>query len=216
MIKAVIFDVDGTLGDTLALCIAAFRKSIELLSGVTKSDAELKATFGPSEEHTIRVFLPDRYDEGVAAYHEQYRALHDMCPKPFDGIEKLLQFLQSKGVLLGVVTGKGRVSADITFEKYGIAEYFADIETGSPDRATKAPGIIRILERNGIRPEEALYVGDAPSDIAFAREAGVGILAVTYASTTDPEELARMRPDQQFATVREMREYFEKLLGDMQ
>jgi phosphoglycolate phosphatase/pyrophosphatase PpaX len=177
------------------------------------SDAELKATFGPSEEHTIRVFLPDRYDEGVALYHKQYAALHGMCPEPFEGIRELLAFLRRKGVILGVVTGKGAKSADMTFEKYGLAGYFSDVETGTPEQANKAPGIRRIVERHGLRPEEVVYVGDAPSDISFAREAGVGVIAVAYASTTDAGELAAMKPDELFHSVGAMRAYFEKIFA---
>ena len=52
-IKALIFDLDGTIGDTLPLCIKAFRRSIEPLIGRSVSDAEIIATFGPSEEGTI-------------------------------------------------------------------------------------------------------------------------------------------------------------------
>ncbi len=213
MIKAVLFDVDGTLGDTLALCMAAFRESIGVLSGAVVSDGELKATFGPSEEHTIRVFLPDRYEEGVALYHERYAALHGMCPEPFGGIRELLAFLRGKGVILGVVTGKGAKSAEMTFARYGLAGWFSDVETGAPDRADKAPGIGRILERHGLKPDEAVYVGDAPSDISAARKAGVGMLAVAYASTADAEELAAMKPDELFYSVEEMRLYFEKIFA---
>ncbi len=213
MIKAVLFDVDGTLGDTLALCIAAFRESIGVLSGAVVSDEELKATFGPSEEHTISVFLPDRYAEGVALYHERYKALHGMCPEPFGGIRELLEFLRGRGVFLGVVTGKGAKSAEMTFDQYGLSGFFSDVETGRPERASKAPGIRRILERRGLKPEEAVYVGDAPSDVVSAREGGVGMLAVSYASTADAGELAAMKPDELFHSVAEMRAYFEKILG---
>lgn len=50
MIKAMIFDLNGTIGNTLPLCIKAFRKSIEALMKRKITDAEIVATFGPSEE----------------------------------------------------------------------------------------------------------------------------------------------------------------------
>ena len=65
MLKAVIFDFDGTVCDTLPLCIAAFRKSIEPLAGRRFSDQEITATFGPSEEGTIRALIPEFYEQGV-------------------------------------------------------------------------------------------------------------------------------------------------------
>ncbi|MGQ1947507.1 HAD family hydrolase [Geofilum sp. OHC36d9] len=58
-IKAVIFDLDGTLGNTIPLCIEAFRKSIEPLIGKKLSDQEITSTFGPSEEGTIKVLVSD-------------------------------------------------------------------------------------------------------------------------------------------------------------
>mgnify|MGYP001789072824 CR=1 FL=1 len=56
-IKAVIFDLDGTLGNTLPLCIQAFRQSVEPLINRSISDAEIIATFGPSEEGTTNISL---------------------------------------------------------------------------------------------------------------------------------------------------------------
>lgn len=55
MIKAIIFDLDGTIGDTVPLCIAAFKKSVEPLAGRVFSEEDIVSTFGPSEEGTINV-----------------------------------------------------------------------------------------------------------------------------------------------------------------
>ena len=55
-----LFDLDGTLGNTLPLCIAAFREAVEPLSGECLIDADIVANFGPSEEGTIAALLPGR------------------------------------------------------------------------------------------------------------------------------------------------------------
>src|SRR5580692_1567684 len=102
MIRAVIFDLDGTLGDTLPLCIKAFRASIEPLASRTLSDAEIMTTFGPSEEATIRMLIPEQYDRGLAAYLQGYAAMHETCPTPFPGITELLVLLQAKGVRIAM------------------------------------------------------------------------------------------------------------------
>jgi beta-phosphoglucomutase-like phosphatase (HAD superfamily) len=83
-IKAVIFDLDGTLANTLPLCIQAFRESLQPLIQRYLSDEEIIATFGPSEEGTIMALAPDYYDEGVSAYLHLYSSLHSMCPAPFE------------------------------------------------------------------------------------------------------------------------------------
>ena len=78
-----LFDLDGTLGDTLPLCIAAFREAIEPLAGRKLSDKDIIDQFGPSEEGTIMALIPQHYDEGMARYIEAYTRLHPMCPAPF-------------------------------------------------------------------------------------------------------------------------------------
>lgn len=123
-IKAVIFDLDGTLGNTLPLCISAFRKSIEPLINQTLSDEEIIATFGPSEEGTIMALAPQHYQEGISSYLEFYKILHPLCPDPFDGIEDLLIALRNKSVRIAMVTGKGKHSTDISLEQFHIAQYF--------------------------------------------------------------------------------------------
>ncbi len=109
-IKAVIFDLDGTLANTLPLCIEAFRQSVEPLINRSISDADIIATFGPSEEGTIMALAPNHYDKGIADYLHYYEQLHDMCPIPFGGMKEILQTLKNKGVRIAMVTGKGKHS----------------------------------------------------------------------------------------------------------
>lgn len=90
MLKAVLFDFDGTVGNTLPLCIAAFQKAITPLAGRSFSEREIVATFGPSEEGSIRALIPQFYEQGVEGYLHYYRELHSMCPAPFPGIPELL------------------------------------------------------------------------------------------------------------------------------
>lgn len=99
MIKCVIFDMDGTLADTLPLCIESFRRSIEKLSGKILTDREIIETFGPSEEGVVKKLLPGNYKEGLELYLQYYKELHGiMCPRPFDGIIPLLKWLKSQSI----------------------------------------------------------------------------------------------------------------------
>ena len=211
MFKAMLFDLDGTIGDTLPLCIAAFRAAIEPLSGKKLKDADIIATFGPSEEGTIMAFIPDQYDRGVEAYIDNYRKLHDMCPEPFPGMRETLDFLKGRGVFLAMVTGKGRRSADITLERFALGDYFADVGVGDPKGECKALRITEILDKRGIAPADAVYVGDTPSDIMSARKAGVAVFSAAWAGTADIPALEELGPDKIFTSVAEFRRY----LGDM-
>lgn len=213
MLKCVIFDLDGTLADTMPLCVAAFRASVEQLAGVTLTDSEIYAAFGPSEEGTITSLLPAGTEKGIDAFLAQYEALHTgMCSGPFPGIPELLAFLREKGVHLALVTGKGRHSADISLRLFGMEGTFEAIETGDPAGPCKPLGIRNVLAGLHIAPTEALYVGDVVSDILACREVGVPILAAAWASTADAEALARHNPDVLCHTVDAARTYIEALL----
>ena len=201
-IKAVIFDLDGTIANTLPLCIEAFRQSVEPLINRSISDAEIIATFGPSEEGTIMALAPDYYDKGVADYLQFYESLHDMCPVPFAGIKEVLQTLKNKEVRIAMVTGKGKHSTDISLKHFELTHFFEIIETGSLKGARKAEGIQLILDLwSDIQKEEVVYIGDAPSDITASRKVGIPVIAAAWADTSEPEKLKELKPDILFYTI---------------
>lgn len=201
-IKAVIFDLDGTLAGTLPLCIKAFRSSIEPLIGRSLSDAEIISTFGPSEEGTIMALAPDHYEKGISAYLEYYNDLHDMCPTPFDGIKELLQTLKSKGIRIAMVTGKGEHSTAISLKYFGLQNFFEITETGSPKGARKAEGIQLVLdELKDVEKEEVIYVGDATSDIIACKKVGIPVIAAAWADTAEPAKLNELEPNHIFYNV---------------
>ena len=200
-IKAVIFDLDGTLANTLPLCIQAARESVEPLINRSLSDEEIIATFGPSEEGTIMALAPDHYDKGVTDYLHFYNALHEMCPAPFHGIKDLLILLKNKQVRLAMVTGKGRHTTDISLKKFGLQYFFEIIETGLPAGPRKAEAIQVVLDFFAdISKDEVVYVGDAPTDITASRNAGIPVVAVAWAETAEPEKLKALNPDELFYT----------------
>ena len=80
------------------------------------SDEEIIETFGPSEEGTIKAFIPDYYDKGISDYLHNYQELHEKCPSPFDGIIDLLNHLKKRQIRIAMVTGKGEHSTKITLE----------------------------------------------------------------------------------------------------
>jgi phosphoglycolate phosphatase-like HAD superfamily hydrolase len=206
-IEAVIFDLDGTIANTLPLCIAAFRKSVEPLLQASISDEEIIATFGLSEEGTIRKLIPNHEEAGVKAYLQHYADMHDTCPEAFDGIKDLLKLLKDCGVQLAMVTGKGLHSTRISLEKFGLIEYFEVLETGSPDGPNKVNGIISVLERLDSNITNTIYVGDAPSDITYCQQLSIPIAAAAWASTTNASELELLNPDWIFYSVEEIRDW---------
>jgi len=200
-IQGVLFDLDGTLGNTIPICLGAFRSAIEPFAGRAITDAEIIATFGPCEEGTVHVLAPGHAAEALAGYLHHYAILHESCTEPFAGIHEMLADLKTRGVKLALVTGKGPGSADISLERMNLAPYFEHIEVGSPLGPRKAEAITEILGRWGMEPSAAIYVGDAPSDIPSARRAGTYAIAAAWAASADPELLRAENPDALFLTL---------------
>lgn len=203
-IKAVIFDIDGTLANTIPLIIQAYRKAVEPLVHRPLSDDEIVATFGPSEEGSIRAIAPHDYKKGTADFLRIYQELHNMCPAPFDGIIELLNTLRSKGVKVAIATGKGKESSDISLECFKLTGFFDRIETGSPQGSRKIDAINLILDSwSSIGKEEVIYVGDSPGDIRESHEAGIAAVAAAWAETAKPDKLKETQPNEIFFTVQD-------------
>ena len=148
---AVIFDLDGTLGDTFDLVVAAFNDGTRDLTGRDYSTEEVIALFGIPDASMIRKELkrlaiadPD-IDRAVDRYHAAYEAKHDIATI-FDGIIPMLHALQQRNIPMGVMTGKGRVSADITVKAFQWSGIFGSVVTGDDVENQKpAPdGLIKV------------------------------------------------------------------------
>ena len=213
MLKACIFDFDGTCCDTLPLCVESFRLAIRDLSGKECTDREIMETFGPTEDGTIRAFLPDMCEKGLAAYWCYYGKLHDeMCPNLFEGMEELLTGLKKQGVLLGLVTGKGWESLAISLEHFQMTGLFDEIQTGSPYGSRKPEAIAWILSKHKIQKEEAIYIGDTVNDIRDAKIVGVPILSAAWSKTADRMALASNAPDFLATNIQMAKQYLYEQL----
>lgn len=201
MLRGVIFDLDGTLGDTLPVCFAAFRGVFEEFQDVTYTDTEIRAMFGPTEEGILEARLPEDGGEPFARYLALYTTHHDLAPTPFPGIVPLLDELREREVPVAIVTGKGPRSAAISLERWGLAHRFSHVAAGGPHGNIKDVNMRRILEAWNVRGPEVVSVGDAPSDVHAARATGITAVAAAWASTADPALLETEHPDELFTRI---------------
>lgn len=196
MKRLVLFDMDGTLADTLPLCVEAFGRATEQLTGRRPTETEITDTFGPDETGTMAVLTPGRKEEGVALYHAFCEQLHPvLCPAPFEGIREAIDALRRKHIRVALVTGKGRRAMEISLRALGLCGVFDRTEAGSPTGNDKPACIARTLDAFGIRADEAIYVGDTASDIRSAHAAGLPILSAAWAPGTDAEALKAAAPE---------------------
>ena len=204
--RSVIFDMDGTIIDSLPLCVKAFQLAVEPVAKRPFSDEEILSAFGPSDEGTIAVFVPNDVETCMEQYLYHYRRLHPvMCPKPFEGMVDILEELKSRNVPIGLVTGKGPRSLAVTLEELGLERYFDAVETGSTRRANKPEGLRNILNKFNLSPSEAVYIGDAPNDVRACREVAIPIYAAAWAKMVDLPQLQSLKPDKIVHSVDELK-----------
>jgi pyrophosphatase PpaX len=210
-LRGMIFDMDGTLCDTLPACVAAFRQVFSRYLGRRYSDEEILAMFGPNEEGMIRRLVPpDAAGQAVEDYLAEYERLHDGRRIVFPGLERALQLLQERGVLLGIVTGKGPASAAITLRRAGLEGMFDVVQAGSVEGGVKPQSLRAVLDRWGLEPGEVAYIGDSPSDMRDASEAGVVPLGAGWAATSSVQDPACCGAQVTFDSVDRFVEWIER------
>ncbi|MEQ8818613.1 MAG: HAD hydrolase-like protein [Sumerlaeia bacterium] len=208
-LKALFYDLDGTLGDTLPVTYVAFRATFERFLGQSPSDEAIHELFGPTDEGILRDRIPaNRADEALAFYLErQEAALREMAPEPFEGLREVLGRLAAAGVTQGVITGKGPRSLEMILREWKLANFFRTSLPGSPDGNIKPQRLREAMAEWELEPGETVYAGDSPSDITDARSAGVFAVAAAWAPGARREDLLRREPDKLFTNVHDFAEW---------
>ncbi len=130
-----------------------------------------------------------------------------MCPAPFDGMRKLLDSLKARGVVVGLVTGKGSKYCDISLRQFGLSKFFDYVGCGSPHKDVKPLRLMEVLEKFGLAPYEVLYVGDTPSDIIACKQVGIPIASAAWAESADLVRLSEMNPGLVFLSIPDLAKY---------
>ncbi len=175
MIKSVIFDLDGTIGNTIPMCIQAFKEATRPYTPHELSDEEVVQTFGLNEEGMIKCVVDAcHWQQALCDFYVVYTRLHSvMCPAPFSGIIQLIEALKRNGVIVSLVTGKGKRSCYITLRQFGMTDVFDKVMTGSAERNTKSEALRVLMHTFRLSSDEVVYIGDTVSDIAECRKANV-------------------------------------------
>ncbi|MVO98079.1 HAD family hydrolase [Paenibacillus lutrae] len=193
-IKAVLFDFDGTLADTLPLSFAAFRSVFLNYENRQMSNEDIIHTFGPTEEGIIKLHITDK--KSVHAAIEHY---YEVFEKDFENqvvqspeMMDLLEQLAERGIKLGIITGKSRRCLDICSVKLGLEGKFELSITG--DDVVKAKpdpeGILKAIRQMGLTKEEVIFVGDSNADMMAGKSAGVVTMGAQWFGTVQNQELS--------------------------
>lgn len=204
----VLFDLDGTLIDSVPDLAAAVDSMLEQLGRLPAGTLKVSLWVGNGSEMLVRRALTDG-DEAAAlaltsAEVEPPRALFNAAYLQrlhhatgiYPGVSECLQQLADAGVPVALVTNKPRLFTEPLLVSLGWQDRFVEVLCGD-DLAEKKPSplpLLTLCERTGISPQRALMVGDSRNDIRAAKAAGIATLAVSY-GYNHGEDIALSEPD---------------------
>ena len=225
-IKLVIFDFDGTLGDTKGIVVTTMqqtlqefllRQAAEADRGQTmRSDEECAATMGLPLAGCFRQLIPEATDEVIQQCVDTYHRLFDINkerikPQAFPHVKDTLEELHRQGIRMTVATSRGLDSLKDLLTDMGIIQYF-DYLLGADSVTKHKPdpeSVLQTLRTMHIDAAQTLVVGDMPVDILMGSRAGSRTCAVTYGNAPR-EELQETGADYIIEDMAELIQFCKK------
>ncbi len=217
MIKLCIFDLDGTLVDSLDDLAFSINRAMKTHGLPARSRTEVQYALGIGVDYLVKTGIPEAlYSEElhkrIKAEHVAYYSGH--CTdrtRPYAGIPEMLQTLHETGLKLAVSTNKPHIFLDkIMHDLFEGVPFVKITAAGEYPHKPDPTGVVAILEENHVQREESLYIGDTDIDIKTAINAGVGSVGVTWGFRTR-EELAEAGAKNIIARPGELVDLVQKL-----
>jgi phosphoglycolate phosphatase len=181
----IVFDLDGTLIDTLADLSAAMNAAMRQLGLPEHSPQVCRQMIGNGiRTFALRAVGPDRQhlaDRAVELMRAEYQRNLVVHSRVYEGLSQVIERLAAAGVRMGVITNKHQKEAETI-----IRHFFGDrmacvagVDEATPVKPDPT-GTLRVLRQMGLLPDQALFVGDSDVDIDTARRAGMAFLGVGW------------------------------------
>ncbi|PWH06698.1 HAD family hydrolase [Brachybacterium endophyticum] len=185
--ELVLYDLDGTLVDSVGLIVDSYAHVFERFGIQGYEEAEVRSWIGLALEETFEALDPQRTPVMARAYREYNVTHHDDRIATYPGAAEHLEVLRAAGARLGVVTSKGAELARRGLEITGAPAVEAVVgkEHTAAHKPDPAP-LHYALDLLEGRPERAVYVGDAATDLQAAHAAGMDAVGVTWGAGTRP------------------------------
>lgn len=207
--KAVLFDVDGTLVDSLQMIIRGLGDTFERYNGNRPKDADIQALIGmpltaqfslnrsapPSNEEMQEMidYAIDRFD-----VHEEFEDI-------FESAVEMLRFCHSRGLKTALVTSKSARELDGFLQRFiGASAVDTAVCASDVHHPKPAPdSALLACQRLGVEPHEAVFIGDSVYDMQCAKSAGMPCVAVAYGAAA-ADTLEAQQPDLLIHTPEEL------------
>ena len=203
-LDALLFDLDGTIVDTIDLILSSSRYATEVVLGEALPDDVLRHNIGMPLKDQMEEYAPGHSAELLAVYRAHNAEVHDDLIREFDGVDAALRQLRALGYRLGIVTSKSVPVAQRGMDRFELGDLF-EVLVGYEDTQVHKPEAEPVLEaarRMGVDPARCLYCGDSPHDMC----AGIAAGALTAAALWGPfrERVVEPGPDYAIESLAEL------------
>lgn len=189
--RLVMFDLDGTLMDSVPDLAAAVDKMLMLLGREPAGIARVRDWVGNGSRVLVRRALAgglehegvsDEFaDEALALFMQAYSGGHELTAV-YPGVRECLDWLRERKVKLAIITNKPAQFIEPLLEEKGLAGYFDWLVGGDtlPQQKPDPAALFWVMDKAGVAPGESLFVGDSRNDVRAAKAATVRCAALTY------------------------------------
>ena len=209
--QTVLFDLDGTLADTIPLIVASYQHAFRTVLAEEVEEARARAWIGRPLLPALLEERPDHGHELDRVYREWNLANTSRLIRRYAGVPEMLAALTAAGVRCAVATSKRRETARLALDAVGVSG-LVDVVAALEDTTRHKPSpdpLLHAAAALGADPAGCVYVGDAIVDVLAARAAGMAAVAVTWGAG-EREALAASGPDTVVDTMADLRAH---LLG---
>jgi pyrophosphatase PpaX len=198
VLSTFLFDLDGTLIDSIELILRSYRHTMRAHRGLEPPDEVWMQGLGTPLRVQFRHWTEDpaEIEAMVATYRAYNLEHHDELVRPYEGVVAAVRDLRRKGRTLGLVTSKMREGALRGLELAGLEDHF-EVIVGADDVTHPKPHpepVLKALEQLGAPAADTVFIGDSRHDIECGRAAGVKTAAVLW-GPFDRTHLADLAPD---------------------
>lgn len=205
--RLIVYDLDGTLVDTLEDITAAANHMRQALGQPPLAPEAVRPYVGRGLHQLLERCLDTRdrrrVEQGAAIYRAYYTAHLADASRLYPGVREVLEHFKARRQ--AVVSNKPNPFSRDLLDRLGVASYFFEI-VGGEEPYPKKPdpaGVQALMRASGVGPEETLLIGDSPIDVETARNAGIAVAALLQ-GFSEPADLVAAAPD---ILVRDLAEF---------
>ncbi|MDP6579211.1 MAG: HAD-IA family hydrolase [Vicinamibacterales bacterium] len=180
----VLFDLDGTLIDSISLIMSSFRHTMRTHLGRVPPDAEWRAGFGIPLRPQLARFAgePSQVADMAATYRAHNREHHDRLVKPYPGVQEMVSGLTERGVKLGIVTSKNRAGTQHGLRHCELDRFFEVVVTSDDvtEHKPRPAPVLEAVRRLDASADVTVFIGDSPYDCQAGKAAGVSTASALW------------------------------------